>query len=284
MADPDRTIAEPPAAERAPKASRCCRVERQAGRAGGPTPAPSAVPRPRRASTPEALALVVGRACYLRRAGPARPWPARRLRGAGVGPEVRVGIFLARGLELVVALLGSCGPAAPTCLSIPAYPGSAWRFMLEDCGAAAWCSRRAAGASACLPVVGLRTVVSDGEESPRRRPPPQAGPRLPDLHLRLDRAAQGGRHRARERRELIAWARRVFSDDGALRRRRRHLDQLRPVGLRDLRPLALGGAVILVDNALEIARLKERGGPGWSTPCRRRSPSFCAAAVCRLRS
>ena len=61
---------------------------------------------------------------------------ARRLRSLGVGPEVRVGVMLARSVEMVVALLGVLKAGGAYVALDPAYPRERLRFMLEDAQAA----------------------------------------------------------------------------------------------------------------------------------------------------
>ncbi|HEX2094902.1 MAG TPA: amino acid adenylation domain-containing protein, partial [Longimicrobiaceae bacterium] len=60
---------------------------------------------------------------------------ARRLRARGAGPEVRVGLCLERGTELVVGILGILKAGAAYVPLDPAYPAERLRFLLEDSGA-----------------------------------------------------------------------------------------------------------------------------------------------------
>ncbi len=60
---------------------------------------------------------------------------AARLRGLGVGPEVRVALRLDRSLELVVAILGVLKAGGAYVPLDPAYPADRLRFLLEDAGA-----------------------------------------------------------------------------------------------------------------------------------------------------
>jgi amino acid adenylation domain-containing protein len=57
---------------------------------------------------------------------------ARRLRGLGVGPDVRVGLCLNRSLPAVVAILGILKAGGAYVPLDPAYPRERLAFMLED--------------------------------------------------------------------------------------------------------------------------------------------------------
>ncbi|HEX7173777.1 MAG TPA: amino acid adenylation domain-containing protein, partial [Pyrinomonadaceae bacterium] len=85
--------------------------------------------------TPDAAAVSVGRTTYSYRELNERANKlARRLREAGVGPEVLVGILLSRSVEMVVGLLGvlkAGGAYVPFDISQPARRLG---FMLEDAG------------------------------------------------------------------------------------------------------------------------------------------------------
>ena len=59
---------------------------------------------------------------------------AWRLKALGVGPEVRVGIGLARGLNMVVAVLGVLKAGGAYVPLDPSYPEARLRFMAEDAG------------------------------------------------------------------------------------------------------------------------------------------------------
>ena len=57
---------------------------------------------------------------------------ARGLAGLGVGPETVVGVCLPRGVDLVVALLGTLRAGAALLPLDPAYPTSRLSYMLDD--------------------------------------------------------------------------------------------------------------------------------------------------------
>ncbi|XYI02585.1 amino acid adenylation domain-containing protein [Sorangium sp. So ce1128] len=61
---------------------------------------------------------------------------ARYLRGRGVGPDVLVGVYLERSVDLVAALLGVLKAGGAYVPLDPAYPGERLAFMLEDSRAA----------------------------------------------------------------------------------------------------------------------------------------------------
>ena len=167
---------------------------------------------------------------HLRRAetrGPTRL--AHRLRRARRGPRGAGGHLpgaLARSWSSPSS--ASSRPAAPTCRSIPPTRASGWRFMLEDAAravlvtrgslAATGCRRRRLRASPCLDADAADAIAGGG---PSAAPLASAGgragqPGLRHLHLRLHRPAQGGGHRAPQRRgDLLGWARRGVRGAGA---------------------------------------------------------------------
>jgi len=87
--------------------------------------------------TPEAEALLAGTERWTYRELTARSGAiAARLRAAGVGPEVRVGVFAERSPALVAALLGVLRAGGTYVPLDPAYPPERVAFMLEDSAAA----------------------------------------------------------------------------------------------------------------------------------------------------
>ena len=85
------------------------------------------------ARTPETVALVYGRERITygelgERAGRL----SRRLAGLGVGPEVRVGVYLSRTPALVTTLLGILGAGGRLCAARPQLPAERLGFMLAD--------------------------------------------------------------------------------------------------------------------------------------------------------
>jgi amino acid adenylation domain-containing protein len=90
------------------------------------------------ARTPAAIALRHDDAClsYAGLDGRATAL-ARRLRTLGVGPDRRVGIFLERGIDMVVAVLATLKAGGAYVPLDPAYPAARLAWLLDDCGPAA---------------------------------------------------------------------------------------------------------------------------------------------------
>ncbi|WP_164003053.1 non-ribosomal peptide synthetase, partial [Pyxidicoccus caerfyrddinensis] len=83
--------------------------------------------------TPDAVALVFGEQCLTYRQLDERSNQlAWHLRSLGVGPEVRVGLFLERSLEMVVALLATLKAGGAYVPFDPDYPAKRLAWMLED--------------------------------------------------------------------------------------------------------------------------------------------------------
>ena len=210
-----------------------------------------------------------------------------------------MGIFLPRRAELVVALLATLEAGGCYVPLDPAYPAERVGFMLADSGCAVVLTtaelagpaagargagrpaRRAAGGSSR----GSRRLCRSRRQGAflSRRP---GQPRLRDLHLGLDGPAEGGGHRAPQRRGPARL--------GACRSSRRRTCQgvLASTSITfDSRssscslPLATGGAVILADNALELPRAARRAGEVRlvNTVPSALSEPWCAPGVCRLR-
>jgi amino acid adenylation domain-containing protein/non-ribosomal peptide synthase protein (TIGR01720 family) len=66
---------------------------------------------------------------------------ANRLRALGVGPEVRVGVCLERGVEMVLAVLGVLKAGGAYVPLDPAYPAERLAYTLSDSGASLLVSR-----------------------------------------------------------------------------------------------------------------------------------------------
>ncbi|HEX8273226.1 MAG TPA: amino acid adenylation domain-containing protein, partial [Longimicrobiaceae bacterium] len=87
---------------------------------------------------------------------------ARRLRAAGVGPEVRVGILAEPGAALVAGVLGILKAGAAYLPLDPAYPAERLAFMLDDAGAPVVLAQPDLLAS--LPPVGARMLSLEGDD------------------------------------------------------------------------------------------------------------------------
>ncbi len=182
---------------------------------------------------------------------------ARRLRAAGVGPEVPVGVFVDRTFEMVVALLGVLKAGGAYVPLDPAYPAERLALMLGDCGAPVvvtqeWLLDR-------LPEGGERLTLDPGWES---LDGVADGP-LPALAVPASLAyviytsGSTGRPKgvAIEHRSavaLLAWAATAFSPE----------ERARVLATTSLcfdlsvfelfLPLATGGTVVLAGSALDL--------------------------------
>jgi amino acid adenylation domain-containing protein len=87
---------------------------------------------------------------------------AHALRRRGVGPEVRVGLLLERGVEAVVALLGVLKAGGAYVPLDPDYPSERLAFMLSDSGARVLLTR--SGLVERLPAGGVETVCLDADD------------------------------------------------------------------------------------------------------------------------
>ena len=128
---------------------------------------------------------------------------AHRLRRLGAGPDVLVGVSMERSPELVISLLAVLKAGAAYVPLDPGYPRARLAHMLADAGVPLLLTQRPVLA-ALPPVPGTVLCVDELAESladrARRRSGGAGGrgePGLRDLHLRLDRHAQGRDERAR---------------------------------------------------------------------------------------
>src|SRR6185436_5909468 len=88
------------------------------------------------AETPDAVAVLFeGQQLNYRELNVRANQLAHYLRQLGVGPEVLVGIYLERSLELVIALLGILKAGGAYLPLDPTYPSERVQFMIEDSGA-----------------------------------------------------------------------------------------------------------------------------------------------------
>ena len=210
------------------------------------------------ARRPQATALVCGREAVTygeldRRAR----LLARRLARRGVGPEDRVGVFAARGVDLVAALLAVLKAGGAYVPLDPAYPEQRLRFMARDAGLAVVVTdaglrpRAEALAPAVVELAPHAGAVDDG-------PLPAAASER-NLTYVIYTSGSTGRPKGvaiehRSAATLVQWARRVFSDHelaGVLAATSVCFD----LSIFELFvPLSWGGTVVLAQDALELMR------------------------------
>jgi amino acid adenylation domain-containing protein len=144
-ADPDRPLSRLPLADEAERA----RLTGAWSRAEGAYPRAACVHHlfaAQAAQTPEAMAVAYGgRSLRYAELDARATRLARALRRRGVGPEVRVGLCLERGVELVVAMLAVLKAGGAYVPLDPGYPAERLEFMLLDSGAALLVTEEALG-------------------------------------------------------------------------------------------------------------------------------------------
>ncbi|HEX6902709.1 MAG TPA: amino acid adenylation domain-containing protein, partial [Thermoanaerobaculia bacterium] len=195
--------------------------------------------------TPDAVALIGGteRLTY-RELDERADHLARRLRALGVGPEVRVGVFLQRTPKLLISMLGILKAGGAYVPIDPAYPRERVEAILEDSRA---------------PVVITDEMLLEED-----------GPELPELPVRMGRLAyviytsgstgkpKGVAIEHGSVSALMHWSRETFSDEelkGVLASTSICFD----MSVFELfAPLAWGGTVILAENALALPDLPAR--------------------------
>ncbi len=91
---------------------------------------------------------------------------AEHLRGLGVGPDVLVGIFMDRSLDMLVGLLAILRAGGAYVPLDPAYPAERLAYMIECSGACVVVTQRAL--SEALPSGGLTAVCVDGDWGDQR--------------------------------------------------------------------------------------------------------------------
>jgi len=195
------------------------------------------------ARTPEAEAVVAGdeRITYAELNDRANEL-ARKLRSLGVGPETRVGVRMGRSADLVVSLLGVLKAGGAYVPLDPKYPEERLALMLADSGARV-------------------LVTPEGIEGNRTDRSDQPGHVVPgNLAYLIYTSGSTGRPKAvaiehRSAASLVQWARGVFTPaelSGVLASTSVAFD----LSVFEIFvPLALGGRVILAENALELPRL-----------------------------
>ncbi|ATB34119.1 MupA/Atu3671 family FMN-dependent luciferase-like monooxygenase [Melittangium boletus] len=125
---------------------------------------------------PEATALVCGerRLSYQELNARANEL-AHELRALGVGPEVRVGLCVRRGVDMVVGMLGILKAGGAYVPMDPAYPADRLAYMLSDSRApVVLCEKRSRGLLSAQDV--KKVCLDDGERaSSRERSNPSSG-------------------------------------------------------------------------------------------------------------
>ncbi|HWN45428.1 MAG TPA: amino acid adenylation domain-containing protein, partial [Thermoanaerobaculia bacterium] len=208
------------------------------------------------ARTPEAEALVCGGARLTYRELDERAGRlARRLAALGVGPEVRVGLFAERSVEMVTGLLAVLKAGGAYVPIDPAYPAERVAFLLEDSRPAVLLTQeRLLGR---LPPGGTRIVLLDGEAGEEGLVT-LAGPG--NLAYLIYTSGSTGRPKAvaiehRSAAAMVGWALGLFTPEelaGVLAATSICFD----LSVFELFvPLAQGGKVVLAQNALELPAL-----------------------------
>jgi amino acid adenylation domain-containing protein/thioester reductase-like protein len=95
---------------------------------------------------------------------------AHRLREQGVGPDVLVGVFVERSLEMLIGLLGILKAGGAYVPLDPDYPPERLQLMLEDSGAPVLLARRADALK--LPFRGKILELAAGNEGSAAEDPP----------------------------------------------------------------------------------------------------------------
>ena len=123
---------------------------------------------------------------------------AHHLRALGVGPEVVVGLCVERSPAMVVGVLGILKAGGAYLPLDPAYPADRLSYMLERCGRAGPGDAVGTGRSACGAGRAASSCSMPRRMSIARQPASApalsarpAASRLRDLHLGLDRPAEG---------------------------------------------------------------------------------------------
>ena len=102
---------------------------------------------------------------------------AGHLRGLGVGPDVLVGIFMERSLDMLVGVLGILRAGGAYVPLDPAYPADRLSYMIEASGARVVVTQRVLSES--LPTGGLTAVCVDDDADWGSVPPRPAVPSDP---------------------------------------------------------------------------------------------------------
>jgi len=186
---------------------------------------------------------------------------AHYLRQCGVGPEVCVGVCMARSLEMVVGLLGILKAGGAYVPLDPAYPKDRIAFMLQDSRTPVLLTQRRLVQS--LPAHAAKVVCMDADwecigAAPDGNVVPAAAPTSLAYVIYTSGSTGAPKGVAIEHRSTVAfihWARSVFSTEelsGVLGSTSICFD----LSVYELFvPLCSGGRVVLVDDALGLSSL-----------------------------
>jgi amino acid adenylation domain-containing protein len=182
---------------------------------------------------------------------------AHRLRGLGVGPEVRVGLHLERGPGMVAAILGVLKAGGAYLPLDPAYPAERLSYMLGDSGATVLLTQ---AGRAELPVPPGVAVVALDDAAEEREDAPQGGEAGGNLAYVLYTSGSTGRPKgvAVEHAPLaayLAWATRTYPGRNSAVHSSLSFD-LTVTSL--FVPLLTGGSVELVEEADAVEMLGRR--------------------------
>ncbi|HEX8244726.1 MAG TPA: amino acid adenylation domain-containing protein, partial [Longimicrobium sp.] len=126
------------------------------------------------ARTPDAVAVVhEGRSLSYGELNARANQLAHHLRGAGVGPDARVGICAGRGVEMLVGVLAILKAGGAYVPLDPAYPAERLGYMLRDSAPAALLTHGAPGepfAGSGVPALDLRADAAAWAHQPRTNP------------------------------------------------------------------------------------------------------------------
>ncbi len=207
------------------------------------------------ARTPDAVAVVSAGLSLTYRELEARAGRlALQLESLGVGPEIRVGVFLGRSVETVVSLLGVLKAGGAYVPLDPAYPEERLAFMLADARAAGVVTETARLGT--LPVHPGWTVILDELER-RYSHRPRRVVLSENLAYLIYTSGSTGRPkgvaiRHRGAVELVEWARQTFpsADLASVLAATSICFDLSVFEI--FVPLAVGGTVVMAENALAL--------------------------------
>ena len=213
--------------------------------------------------TPQAVALVdEGRQLSYEELNRHANQLAHYLAKMAVGPEVRVGVCVGRSSEMVVALMGILKSGAAYVPLDPAYPAERLSFMLQDADALVVLTERrfmAEMADCAGRLLDLEAAREEIESQSAENPDVKMDPE--NLAWVIYTSGSTGRSKGTAIRHgsavaLIRWAREVFTEEelsGVLASTSICFDLST---FEMFVPLSLGGTVVMAENALQLASLR----------------------------